>query len=322
MNDAKGMMWADIVGKANVMMKRLGEIQTDGTLLAGNAEVSVASIANMAAADVDKTSTAVLSATGGNANDGKYADAFSTTATVGNTSGTQYKGIPGVVVCLGGTSGCSVSSDGKLSAGWYFTPASPTTYYEAATDDPGTDADESKAYVAEALYASYGHWLTEGTGDNAGEWTVRTFAGSSGGDLAQLAADASLKDDDKATYSGKAAGMSVLTAGSGESATTDSGRFTADVELSATFGSDPKVRGTIDNFVGNAVGSGWEVTLESATLGTGSNNGIATSSGRDGMWNAEAYGNSATKRPAGIFGGFVAHFSNGDAAGAFATRKD
>ena len=34
--------------------------------------------------------------------------------------GTQYKGIPGVIVCLGGTDGCSVNAAGNLVGDWYF----------------------------------------------------------------------------------------------------------------------------------------------------------------------------------------------------------
>ena len=118
--------------------------------------------------------------------------------------------------------------------------------------------------------------------------------------------------------------MSVHKMGSGDSETVDSGRFTADVKLTAKFGAtdtDAKVSGTINNFMGNAVGD-WSVNLESTTLAATSNSDIATGSGRDGMWSAQAYGDDNTKRPAGIFGGFTAHFSDGHAAGAYATRMD
>ena len=43
--------------------------------------------------------------------------------------------------------------------------------------------------------------------------------------------------------------------------------------------------------------------------------------GGDGVWNSAAYGADA-KRPAGIFGDFNAHWTDGHAAGAFATKKD
>ena len=302
-NNAQGMTWAEIVGKDKVMMMRLGTIDDTGALTAGNAEVSVASLAGMTASDVTATTLA----------DGSI-------DIDGGTTPGRYKGILGAVVCLGGSDGCKVT-DGKLGAGWYFSPASPMAYYQSQKDDPDTDADESLLYEAELLYASYGHWLTE----SSGEWTVNTFANFA--DSTNAAADVSTVGNDtnnlanKATYSGMAAGMSVRTMGSGDSKTTDSGAFTADVTLTANFGAAPTVRGTIDNFDGDAVGSGWSVNLESATLGTTSNDGVATGSGRDGVWSATAYGNDSAKRPEGVIGGFTAHFTDGDAAGAFATRR-
>ena len=118
--------------------------------------------------------------------------------------------------------------------------------------------------------------------------------------------------------------MSVHKMGSGDSQTIDSGAFTADVMLTAKFGTAPTVSGRVNNFQGDAVGSGWSVNLESLTLGTDATVTavIATASGRDGVWSGAAYGNDATARPAGIYGGFTAHFTDGHAAGAFATRID
>ena len=297
-DDHTGMTWAEIVGEDNVMSERIG---------ADNAAKMVASVAGMTAANVDSDVTA----SGGTNNDGQYNDAFT-------SSDSTYLGIPGDIFCLGGDDGCKVTDD-KLGAGWYFSPTSETAYYQRQADNPETDADESLTYEAETLYASYGHWLTtDGT-----DWTVNTFSSSAGG--TEVNTDAGTEDNmlkDTATYSGSAAGMSVRRMGSGNSATTDSGRFTADVMLTANFGASPTVRGTIDNFMGSAVGLGWSVNLESTTLGTAEQSGVATGSGRDGEWDATAYGSDNTARPTGIHGGFVAHFSDGDAAGAYATRLD
>lgn len=294
-DDHQGMTWAEIVGEANVMMKRLGQ---------DNANIPVASIAGMTAADVAPDGTNLGTT---NNDDGN------------STPSSNYKAIPGTVWCLGGTDGCKVT-DGKLGAGWYFSPTSPKAYYQNKTDDSTTPADESLEYEAETLYASYGHWLSvSGT-----DWTVHSFATSG----ATTGADVSTVGDDtnnlanSATYSGKAAGMSVRKTGSGDSQTVDSGRFTANVSLSAKFGATPTVSGTINNFVGDAVGSGWSVALGSATLAAGSfNSSTATASGRDGTWRAQAYGGDTSKRPAGIFGNFTAHFTDGDATGAYATRN-
>ena len=48
--------------------------------------------------------------------------------------------------------------------------------------------------------------------------------------------------------------------------------------------------------------------------------GTTTASGQDGQWSAQGYGEQM-ERPVGIFGGFNAHFTDGHAAGAYATRK-
>ena len=305
-DDHMGMTWAEIVGEDNVMKMRLGTIDGAGAHTVGNGVLSVASLEGMTATAVAPTGTN-LSTTGNTDGDA--------------TNAGTYMGILGAIFCLGGTDGCKVT-DGKLGAGWYFSPASPMAYYQMMRDDPATDADESLMYEAEVLYASYGHWLTANA--DATEWTVNTFANFAGTNAADVATvgDETNKLANEATYSGMAAGMSVRKMGSGDSATTDSGRFTADVMLTAKFGATPTVRGTIDGFMGNAVGSGWSVNLESATLGTTSADGVATGTGRDGVWSATAYGTDAAARPVGILGGFTAHFTDGDAAGAFTTRMD
>ena len=231
----------------------------------------------------------------------------------------NYKGVPGTVFCNGGDcaveevmddEGEAITDMRKLVGSWYFTPTSPMEYYVA-------DADNEGSYTAETLFASYGHWLVPNDADN--EWTVNTFAMSGGGTDVNLAEGTETDMlTDSAEYSGEAAGMSVYKSDDN----IDSGRFTADVTLAAKFGDAPTVSGTIDNFQGSAVGS-WSVALESATLAaSGDNNGIAVTDGRNGTWSATAYGDDDTARPAGIFGGFVAHFSDGHAAGAYATQED
>ena len=299
MTNRQGMTWAEIVGESNVMSERIGT---------GNTVRMVASVAGMTAADVDSDVTAI----GGTGGTNKYADAFTSATSL-------YKGIPGDIFCLG--MDCEVDSDGKLKGSWYFSPTSPMVYYQRMKDNTETDVDESQTYEAETLYASYGHWLT--VADGTDDWTVNTFSTSistATPNVAPGTEDNGLEDT--ATYSGSAAGMSVRTMGSGDSKTTDSGAFTADVSLTANFGgATPAVRGTIDNFQGDAVGSGWSVNLESVNP-DGSTTAAATGSGRDGVWSATAYGGGTEARPTGFHGGFVAHFADGDAAGAFATRKD
>ncbi|MYA88979.1 MAG: hypothetical protein F4X97_11125 [Boseongicola sp. SB0662_bin_57] len=307
MDDSRGMTWEEIVkgGGGSVMSMPIGT---------NNAGVKVASVAGMATAKVWATDT--------DRPDGTIADGSSHPTA-------NYMGIPGTVHCLGT---CKVTDDNKLDGSWYFAPTTTGTHWVRNTDNATRVANP---YVADSIYATYGHWLTV---DVDGNWSVRRFAnisdstaaGATGTNVAT--ADAALglasgldgiDDGNKATYSGGAVGMSVRTQGSGESKTTDSGRFTADVTLNASFGATPTVTGKVNNFAGGAVNSGWVVNLGEATLQRGSDaTGVTVTGGRDGTWTAQAYGTDATKRPTGIFGGFSAHFSDGDAAGAYATTKD
>ena len=227
----------------------------------------------------------------------------------------NYMGIAGTVRCLG--SDCEVEND-KLVGSWYFhqTDAASTLYVR----NPDRVAARTMAYVTETLYASYGHWLSANTTD-ATLWDVNTFAAIAGGGTSEFNAAASDDLDETASYTGEAAGMSVRTYGSGDDKTTDSGRFTATVTLNATFGASPNARGSISDFKGEAVNTGWSATLETAPLDATSAGTVVTN-GRDGEWNAQAWGDDAAARPVGIFGGFSAHFSDGDAAGAYATRMD
>ena len=135
---------------------------------------------------------------------------------------------------------------------------------------------------------------------------------------------ATILTESSATYSGDAAGMSVHKTykTDGTINTIDSAAFTADVELKATFGGSPTLGGTVDNFQGGAVDSSWEVELQvTAFTGAALTGGRTVATGRDAEWVAQGYG-VAGERPMGIFGGFNAHFTDGHAAGAYATRRD
>ena len=321
MHDGSGidaMTWTMIVGEDNVMMERIG---------ASNAAVPVTSIAGMAASAVDKTATPVLAADGGTASDGKYPDgAAQGTATTadGATPGTEYKGIPGAVWCLGGMDGCSVNADGTLSAGWYFTPTSATALYVANPDMAGM-------YMAAAMYATYGYWLTyDATTDAATGITL--YSASTAPQTSLDTGQAGTGDDAMdvtATYSGSAVGISAR----GDA----SGQFTATVNLTAKFAVAPTLRGRISNFQGDAVGN-WTVVLNETNLSTDGTasftNGTTAGSGTPGVWTAQGYGpapvdhdgdpstTAQNQRPSGFFGNFNANFGDGAAAGAYATRAD
>ena len=202
--------------------------------------------------------------------------------------------------------------DGILVGSWYFSPTSATDFYVRNAD--------GDAYVVETLYARFGHWLDVGT--NA-DLTVTTYAMSAGTTNGLDFGTAGDLTGTEATYSGPAVGMSVVRTFDSEGTQTGvrSGAFQADAVLTATFGTAPMLEGTISGFTG-AVNTGWEVTLDGTAIGgDGAITGAtSTETGVAGAWEGQAYG-VAGARPTGIFGGFDAHFSDGDVAGAYATRR-
>ena len=306
MNDRVGMTWAEIVGDTQKM--RIANTATDTN------EVDAASIAGMT---ITSTQTA-------------------TTAGEMEADGTQvgatYKGIPGTAFCVGSdcvveevpdpdNPGNNLTGVRKFAGTWFFTPTSPMQDY----------VKDGEAYTAETMFATFGHWLTsadpQSTPDDPSDdlWTVNTFANSeitttSRGDWNTVNASGDSLTDTEATYSGSAVGMSVrkMPNAAGDGQDIDSGRFMADVELTAEFGATAMLSGTIDNFQGSAVGN-WTVTLVRRAIGTGFTDGVASSSGVNGVWVADSYG-AADARPKGIYGGFNAHFLDGHAAGAYSTR--
>ncbi|MDE0175939.1 MAG: hypothetical protein OYH76_09105 [Defluviicoccus sp.] len=309
MNDAMdigAMTWAMIVGDDKIMMKRLGTIAAaDGSYTVGNGVLSVASIAGMTATAVAPSGTD-LSATG-------------------NTDGTgtangSYKGIPGAIFCLGGTDGCKVT-DGKLGAGWYFSPNDPKALYVMNPDMAGM-------YMAATMYSTYGYWLTYTDGAASGiALYSNTTANTANLNLGQ-AGTGDDATDVTARYSGSAVGISKR----GD----NSGQFTADVNLTAKFAVVPTLRGHISGFRGDAVGN-WTVVLNETNLDTTAANfnaGTTAGGGAPGVWTAQGYGptpvdhdgdattDPQNQRPSGFHGRFSANFGDGSAAGAYATRAD
>ena len=293
MDDHQGMTWAAIVGEANLRDMRIG--MTGG----GTRPVQAASVA---ATDASAAIPVNTPANG-------VADGTEFTNAV---NGSAWQGVPGTVFCAG--SDCEVSSGGLLTGSWYFTPDLPREPYVAADDGMG--------YLRETLYARFGHWLTVVAG--SGETTVHAYAGTAAMGNPALGAPAGDLTESSASYAGKAAGMSVHMTFDDQGARTgiSSGAFTADVSLTARFGAAPTVSGTVSGFEGDAVDEGWSVELGEAVL-SGSIDiefGEARGTGQAGAWTARAYGET-DQRPAGILGGFNAHFTDGHAAGAYATRK-
>ena len=323
MHDAPGQTWAEIVGASKLMDRQIST-GTDGAVLAdgGTRSVKVASIAGMKVEDV--FGAAELPATAAAPGAETWSDASGTR--------TSYKGIQGTVICGGAAAGDCKAENGILIGSWYFTPTDPMAYYTMVAGETTYSKD---------LYAEYGHWLTaDGTvkafaerGDTANGLTAQggnwDAAGATGTPTAGLASSAS--------YNGEAAGRSVHNEidGNGKVTKQHSGRFTADVSLTATFGASPTLGGTVSNFKSpdnpDAVDPTWSVKLKGAgtsataavtgTTGALTAPGVAQGSGQAGAWTAQSYGEE-NKRPTGIYGGFNAHFTDGTVAGAYATRKD
>ena len=317
-NDSSGMTWAMIVGEDNVARELLGE---------DNAAVMVARISG-AALDVNPGADD-LDDEGGTNNDGMYAHNFTTDA-----GDINYMGIPGTVYCLGGTDGCSVNSDGDLVGGWYFSPSSTTDVFVANDDGTG--------YVEDTGFIQWGHWLT--VDENNSDVTIHTYAVTEGNieNVNVGVATADTDDPESATYTGSAAGMSVHKEldTDGKQLSISSGAFLADVELTAQFGTAPMLSGTIDNFrstSGMNTDSDWSVELMETAIDTTSaavTGGVAKGSGQAGDWAGQGFGPAQTPegvdpvtpivnhRPSGFFGSFNAHFTDGHAAGAYATRDE
>ena len=329
-----GMTWAMIVGEADIVMERLG---------VNRASIPLALITGMDASDVDPADTPIVSPTAGTNSDGMYPDLFST-----NSGGEiNWNGIPGTVWCLE-ASGCSVNSAGELVGGWYFTPTSTMNLYKT---NPDAVAREMTPYVLDSTaYVQWGHWLVEGaSGDNSDEVRIYTYANVVGtpntANLDLTVNTAHATEPESATYTGKAAGMSVhdeTISADGAVEMISSGEFTADVSLTARFGAAPMLGGTISNFQGGGGGGGnhvddnWSVELTEAAFANGTLATTASTTGMTGMesgqtgdWSGTAYGpapvtvdgSSVNQRPTGVFGNFNAHFPDGHAAGAYVTQK-
>ena len=291
---------------------------------AANIEQRVFGTAQRSLVSLKDMSTSVLTRTGSTGTSPIIALGPSETA-VANSGGYGYKGISGEFFCLIGSGRCSAPSDGKIGAGWYFRPTSHATrLYEPHP----TNENQYSVYED---YAEYGYWLSDSDSSLGADLDrINTFANS----YAARDTGASLNtpniDNDlgKATYEGKALGMSVVTGRHEDDANAalESGEFTATVELEAEFGATPVVSGEIHSFEGTGTRSNWRVRLLDLDLSTAEEGGVAQTGGENnGTWRANPYGGNSTAgelaRPVGIIGDFEVDFVDGRAVGAYATRK-
>ena len=160
------------------------------------------------------------------------------------------------------------------------------------------------------MFATYGHWLVVADDDatntadvdETGQVYVLTYAFSG---VAATTNDGWLEKDpgtpasEQAVYEGMAAGRSVHRVSDTDVNITEthSGRFTANVALTAKFGVSPKLGGTVSGFTSdnpNAVDEDWTVTLMETDVAAGVvAAGETKASGQDGVWTAVSYGGVA-----------------------------
>ena len=196
------------------------------------------------------------------------------------------------------------------------------------TPNPG-----ATVMVSDSDYLTYGFWLDTTTKDGnvASYDTVQTFAMSS------LDTSIGLSNvTGTAMYEGGAAGVYVheTKKEDGTLDTATSGRFTADVALTAHFSGNPlrtagTIEGTISNFdLDGGPANSWnvDVTAQSiAVADTGFTGNASGMSDDDGSLNGRFHGigdaDDNTVAPPVLVGEFNANFVNGTAAGAFGARK-
>ena len=247
-------------------------------------------------------------------------DADTATGRASQFSGT-FDGASGTYRCVA-SGGCTVSTNamGEINAltdtQWEFTPAAGATVKKPDGD-----------------YMTYGFWLDTTTkdGDITSYDTVQTFATSS------LPASTTLSSvTGTAKYEGDAAGVYVHESKkeNGTLDTATSGRFTADVLLTAYFEavtpfSGNTIQGTISSFdLDGGPANSWIVNVAATGIDTDAGfTGTASGmTGDNGSLNGRFHGTGDaaddTVAPPVLIGEFNANFVNGTVAGAYGARKE
>ena len=269
------------------------------------------------------------------------------------TAGT-YNGAMGTYKCNAGAddSDCTVTLDAKgaitgMTAGWIFTPATG-----------------AESYVADAEYLHYGFWLKTTTKDGATTYNeVETFAEATGIVESATGTDGVGAVRGTAMYKGGSVGVYVKNVldDQADIVSATSGHFSADVDLTATFGGGNlpdydqfTIGGKITGFVlqhgeandwavglGLADFSGREVGDEPGKSDPGSTfpntfSGVAIgdSTAAPGSWNGVFHGVAGlidhdtveatpaiNTPPAAVVGEFNANFTDGTAAGGFGANN-
>ena len=195
---------------------------------------------------------------------GKQTHSYDAVSETAFTTRGTYDGAPGEYRCTdeGGTA-CSSTNDGKgsptsLAGNWHFKP------------DAGANA---MAHQPDGDYLYYGWWVSK---DNDGMPTAASaFRGMNGAITAPTGSDAPDMLAGSAMYAGHAAGKFALDYSKNKllDGASDGGHFTANVMLSAKFGTNDApnnggISGTIDNFMANGEAVPWSVALHRASWGT------------------------------------------------------
>ena len=240
---------------------------------------------------------------------------------------TLASGIQGLIIRRGSDAVARpANTAANFGAGWYFVPGASDSAYSPRT----RYAVGSDGRYALARWVDYGMWLGQVSSADAIAFRVQRGAGSAAlGSTYATGADRDL-DDGTATYQGAALGISART-DPANGRVMGSGRFDADVEITARFGTAPTFDGTIDNFrppegetATDAIDPSWKLEWKQHTFppsgSTTANGNFRTHGTTDtGSWEATAYGADVSARPDGFHGGFHNDFLNGNVAGVFAT---
>jgi len=219
-----------------------------------------------------------------------------------------FDGVAGTIFCTGSCTS-KANADGTIALGgtWGF----------AATDP--------KAKRSPAAYAEYGWWRHNWDSGDVRDIGVFYGAVATG---PEHTAPTSLDFGGTATYEGMAAGLYAINVGAGEA--NDAGHFEAKAVLTAVFGDDASLSGTVDNFKGaDGQDRDWKIELVKADL---SSTGAVMPSSEvkwtvngetddDGRWRAQMRGEN-DKYPGYALGAFHAEHdeTDGRIIGAFGTE--
>ena len=242
----------------------------------------------------------------------------------GPITSSSYKGIAGTFTCAEGE---DCTENGRtLGAGWYFIPTSADALWKLGTN--GNYVQTNAGDDADSLWAEWAYWVTHASSGSTINREI-SIMGNAINPTSLAAPTELVSENNKATYTGKAHGVSVM----GDNA----GTFTADASLTATFAAIPTLEGMISGFTGQAVGSGWELKLQKSNVDTSTTVGQLLAAGDDGTattqratsggdnikegdWTARLYG-TAGNRPTGVAGMFDGFFSDGQVKGLYHAKK-